>query len=126
MYQKIIPFILAAFLVIGSTAPVFSDVKDFQGKNVCDFGTMKENMKGLEATEGYSIANVKIIQDPKIIGPFLEKELQTGSLSEDSLPVDALYIVTLRIPAPLVLLAISYKECYKGHKAYKADPFIEA
>jgi hypothetical protein len=125
MYQKIIPFILAAFLVIGSTAPVFSDVKDLQGKNVCAAGTMQENINGL-VTEGYEVAKVTLIQDPKVIGPFLDGELQTGSLSEDSLPIDAIYILELLIPASLVILAISYKDCYKGHKMYNSSPFIEA
>jgi len=119
MYQKVIPFILATFLLICSTVSAYSN----PGAIVCGNGTMKQNLKYLRAVEGYDVTDVAIVKDPRLIGPYLDREMQADRLPRDSMPLDAIYLIEILTPAKVLFLAVSYKGCYKGHKRISSNPF---
>ena len=118
MFRKILPFILAAFLVLFSFDWVQPATAQF-----CPIGTVVENVRELDADSKFSVRKVEDYTDPKLVGPFLDGEIMRGALSPDTLPIDAVHVITLDKPEGLIILAISYRGCYVASRGVNYHPF---
>jgi hypothetical protein len=119
--EKISILLLAVVLIIfgGEDSAIAHTSSD-----VCMSGTMEESLQVLKDNPRIEGVSVVTYTDPKVIGPFLDAEIQSGALSKDFFPIDAIYVITLRLPK-MVVVALSYKGCYMGSRVYQISPFIQ-